>query len=94
MDAQEFVDGFRDTRALIRLSHFSGNRCDGRGWALILSDDDGIAIMIEDCGEPETTFVKAGAVVNFTCPPRKQPRIVGEAAYFTLAEIRDNRVGG
>ena len=28
----------------------AGNRCDGRGWPLIPSDDDGIAIMIEDCG--------------------------------------------
>ena len=94
MDAQQFVDDFRDTRALIRLAHFTGNRCDGRGWALILNDDLGIAIMVEDCGAPETTLVKAGAVVNFTLPPRKEPRIVGDPAYFTLVAIGDKKLGG
>lgn len=91
--AQEFVDGFRETRALMELSHYTDGKCDGRGWALILSDIKGVAIMLEDCGQPEKTLIKAGAIVNFSCGRGRQPRIVGEPAYFVPVTIGDRMLG-
>jgi len=93
MDAQQFVDSLRRTQAWIRLAHFDGDRCDGRGWALVLSDDQGIAVMVEDCGAPETTSIKAGAFVRFSRPRKKEPRIVGPPTDFVPASVGQQILG-
>jgi hypothetical protein len=93
MDAKQFVDSLRGTRAWIRLAHFAGDQCDGRGWAMVLSEDQGIAVMVEDCGAPETTSIQAGAFVNFSCPRKKEPRIVGLPAYFVPASVGQQILG-
>lgn len=49
--------------------------------------------MVEDCGVAETTLIKAGAFVNYSCPRKKEPRIVGSPAYFVPVSVGQQILG-
>jgi hypothetical protein len=81
MDAKEYLDLLRDDKAIIRLAHYDGENCDGRGEAVILDDHHSIAVMLQDCGDANQTLIKAGAIVKFLLHPEAEPKIVGTPAY-------------
>lgn len=81
MEAKEYLDLLRDDEAIIRLAHYDGDRCDGRGSAVIIDEEHQIAVMLLDCGDPEATGVRAGAIVKYFPHPEAEPRIVGSPAY-------------
>lgn len=83
MEAKEFLDLLRDDGDIIRLASYDGERCNGRGHAVIFSDEERIAVMLEDCGDANTTLVKAGALVQFVIHPEAEPKIVGTPAYIS-----------
>jgi hypothetical protein len=80
MDAREYLDLLRDENALLRLAHFVGDKCDGRGYAVIIDEEHQIAVMLEDCGFPEETGIHAGYLVKYVTHPESEPRIVGSPA--------------
>lgn len=81
MEAKEYLDLLRDDKAIIRLAHYAGERCDGRGNAVIIDEEHQIAVMLEDCGFADETLVKAGAIVKYVTHPEAEPKIVGTPAY-------------
>ncbi len=80
MEAREYLDLLKDENAIIRLTHFSGVTCDGRGYAVIIDEDHQIAAMLEDCGSPEETGIRAGYLVKYVLHPEGEPKIVGTPA--------------
>lgn len=80
MDAREYLDLLVDENAIIRLKHYAGDSCDGRGRAVIIDDEHQIAVMLEDCGFSEDSGVRAGDIVKFILHPEAEPKIVGSAA--------------
>ncbi len=78
MEAREYLDLLKDEKAIIRLAHYDGDICDGRGFAVVIDEDERIAVLLEDCG---SSGVRAGAIVAFITHPEAEPRIVGSPAY-------------
>lgn len=83
MEAKEYLDLLRDENDIIRLAHYTDDKCDGRGHAVIIDPDHHIAVMMEDCGDANVTLVKAGAVVKFIEHPEAEPKLVGTPAYVS-----------
>lgn len=81
MEAKEYLDRLRDKKAIIHLAHYDGDRCDGRGKAFVIDEEHQIAVMLQDCGDPDETLIKAGAVVKFILHQEAEPKIVGSPAY-------------
>lgn len=81
MEAKEYLDLLRDDGAVLRLAHFDGEYCDGRGNAAVIDEEHSIAVMLQDCGDTDRTLVKAGAIVKFSKHPEAEPRIIGTPAY-------------
>jgi hypothetical protein len=79
MEAKEYLDLLKDEREILRLAHYVGDKCDGRGQAVIIDDEHQIAVMLENCG---STDVRAGAIVKFIQHPEAEPKIVGTPAYI------------
>ncbi|MFN3158743.1 MAG: hypothetical protein ACE37I_05480 [Rubinisphaera brasiliensis] len=83
MDAQEFVNLLRDDNSVLRLACFDDHgNCIGRGQGLVVDDDKQIAVMLTNCGNPQKTNIKPGAVVAFIEHPEAEPKIVGRPAYW------------
>ena len=82
MEAREYFDLLKDEKAIIRLSHFTQDECDGRGHAVIFDKEHQIAIMLEDCGTATETDVWTGDFVKFVIHPEAEPKIVGTPARF------------
>ncbi|MEZ6052550.1 MAG: hypothetical protein R3C02_14375 [Planctomycetaceae bacterium] len=83
MEAKEYLDLLRDEKDIIRLAHYADDRCDGRGNAVIIDTEHNIAVMMEDCGDPDATLIKAGALVQYIEHPEAEPKIVGSPAYVS-----------
>jgi hypothetical protein len=83
MEAKEFLDILRDEKEIVRLAHYDEDKCDGRGNALVIDDENHIGIMLEDCGWADRTKIKAGAIVKFVTHPEAEPKIVGTPAYVS-----------
>jgi hypothetical protein len=81
VEAKEYLDLLRDENAVICLAHYDGDKCDGRGEAVIIDEERQIAVMLHDCGDPQRTLIKAGALVKFIKHPEAEPKIVGSPAY-------------
>ena len=82
MQAREFLDLLRDEGNLITLAHYNADGvCDGRSQAAVIDRDHRIAVMLENCGQPERTTIAAGAIVSFIEHPESEPKIVGSPAY-------------
>jgi len=92
MEAKEYLDLLKDDNAIIRLAHYDGERCDGRGNAVILDEEHQIAVMLENCGFPSATRIIAGAIVKFVKHPEAEPKIVGTPAYISPVVIDGQRV--
>jgi hypothetical protein len=81
MDAREIVDELRDSGEIFEIEHFNADgECDGRGTALLIDEENQIAVMVSPC-HPEMTGVDTGAFVSFSKHPEAPPRIVGSPAY-------------
>ena len=94
MEAKEYVDRLRDDNDIIDLHHFREDSeiPDGMGKAVILDHEHHIAAMLSDCGSPETTGIKAGAIVRFSSHPEvKTQRIIGTPAYAVPTVIAGTR---
>jgi len=83
---------FSDDQRMLRLAHYANDECDGRCNAVILDEGNHIAVMLEDCGDPVVTLVKAGALVKYFEHPEAEPRIVGSHAYVTPFILGGRRV--
>lgn len=80
MEAREFLDAAKDAGLILRLAHYIGSECVGRGQALVLDAKTHIAVMLENCGDPAETGIYAGDIVGFFHHPEAEPRIVGSPA--------------
>ena len=80
MEAREYLDLLKDEKAILRLAHFTDDQCDGRGHAVLIDDKHQIAVMLEDCGFPEDSGVRAGDLVKYVIHPEAEPKIVGSPA--------------
>ena len=80
MEAKEYLDLLKDEKAILCLAHYSGDACDGRGQAVIVDEEHQIAVMLEDCGFPEETGIRAGYLVKYVLDPEGEPKIVGTPA--------------
>jgi hypothetical protein len=80
MEAKEYLDFLKDANAIIRLAHFCGDDCDGRGQAAVLAEEYQIAVMLEDCGDPNRSGVRAGDLVKYVVHPEVEPKIIGSPA--------------
>ena len=92
MEAKEYLDFLRDENAILPLAHYDGDRCDGRGDALIINEEHQIAVMLKDCGDPDTTLVKSGAIVKFVRHPEAEPKIVGSPAYVHVVVLGGKKI--
>jgi hypothetical protein len=92
MEAREYLNCANDERRIIRLAHYRGDACDGRGNALIVDSNSRIAVMLENCGDPDATLVKAGAIVSYVLHPEAEPKIVGTPAYVSPVILGGRRV--
>ena len=79
LDARDYLNHLKSSGQILYLAHYSGETCDGRGHGLIINRDDGIAVMLTDCGNTE---ISAGDLVNFIEHPEAEPKIVGSGASF------------
>ena len=80
MDAQEFVNELRDADHITRLAWYANENCIGRGDAIILDPYERVAVMVQDCGDPCQTGIKAGMVVKYGSHPEAERRIIGTPA--------------
>jgi hypothetical protein len=82
MEAREFFDKAQSDGSIIQLAHFVGDKCDGRGPALVIDQSNRIAVMLKNCGSPDVTDIRAGDIVSFSDHPEAEGRIVGHPARF------------
>ena len=80
MEAREFLDAARDAGLVLRLAAYSGTECVGRGQALVLNQENRIAVMLEHCGDPIRSGFAAGDIVCYFLHPEAEPRIIGSPA--------------
>jgi hypothetical protein len=92
MEAREFLNLVRDNQRIIRVAHYTDDACDGRGNALVLDSNSRIAVMLENCGDPDETLIKAGAIINYVLHPEAEPKIVGTPAYVSPVILGGRRV--
>ncbi|MGE0374410.1 MAG: hypothetical protein AB7I48_11260 [Planctomycetaceae bacterium] len=93
MDAKEFLDCARDDGDIVRLFHFDrSGKSKGFGTALIVDDENRIAVMLGDCGTVDETKVKAGAIVKYAVHPEAESRLVGTPAYAVPTVIAGTRM--
>lgn len=78
MEAKEYLDLLVDEKVILRLAHYNGERCDGRGHAVVISEDHQIAVMLEDCGSD--SGIRTGDFVKYIRHPEAEPKIVGSPA--------------
>ena len=89
-EARDYLNYQQSAGHILRLARWgadpNGNEnCVGRGKALILNSDDRVAVMLEDCGDPEVSGVHAGDLVNYDDHPELgELRIVGSPATVRL----------
>lgn len=80
LEARDYLNYLQSGKRIRRLAMYKGTKCVGRGQALVLSEDDRIAVMLEDCGDPADSGVLAGNLVNYVDHPENESRIVGTPA--------------
>ncbi len=94
MEAKEYLDLLRDENDIVNVQHFPSDSetPDGTGTAIVMDREHCIAVMLGDCGSPETTLIKAGAIVKFSSHPEvKTQRIIGSPAYGVPTVIAGQR---
>lgn len=80
LEARDYLNHLESSGQIIYLARFKEAECIGRGHALILNADDCVAVMLEDCGSPEITGVRAGYLVNYHSHPEAEPKMIGSPA--------------
>ena len=77
-EAKDYVNYLSSEGKILSLVHYSGSDPDGRGRALIINEIDRVAVMLEDCGDPKETGIRAGYLVNYMKHPEGgETKIVG-----------------
>ena len=80
MEAREFLDAARDAGLILRLAAYNGKECVGRGQALVLDQENRIAVMLENCGDSTDSGITAGDIVGYFLHPEAEARITGSPA--------------
>ena len=80
LEARDYLNHLQSENRILHLVHFIGEYPDGRGRALVLNDEDRVAVMLEDCGDPTESGIHAGDLVNYVLHPEGEPKIVGSPA--------------
>jgi len=80
MQAKAYLDHLLEQGKVIRLAHIDGERHVSRGHAIILNQKLQIAIMLEDCGRPSTSGIRAGDIVEYLSLPDAESLIHGSPA--------------
>ncbi len=80
LEARDYLNHLQAGGRILFLARFREDECIGRGRALILNDEDRVAVMLEPCGEPKNSGVDAGDLVNYTVHTEAEPKIVGNPA--------------
>jgi hypothetical protein len=82
-EARDYLN--RLQKSILVMACYREDRCVGRGHALILNGDDRVAIMLEDCGDPAESGIRAGNLVNYIIHPEvSEPKIVGNPASIRI----------
>lgn len=84
LEARDYLNYLKSNGRIIRMARFNGDKSVGTGDALILNDEDHIAIMLTNCGDPSDTGIRAGDLVNFVGHPEAITKIVGSPARSQL----------
>ena len=95
MEAKEYLDLLRDDGDIIRVAKYDDAAvCIGRGIAEIIDHEHNIAAMLGDCGFPNKSKIKAGAIIKFQSHPEvpNESRIVGSPAYAVPTVIDGTRM--
>lgn len=74
LEARDYLTHLRSDGRILHLAMYKGEACVGRGQGLVLNDQDRVAIMLEDCGDPADTGVSAGYLVNYILHPEAASR--------------------
>ena len=77
-EARDYLNYLQEEGEILRLARYDAEQCIGRGRALVLSREDGVAVMLEDCGS--TTGIRGGDIVNFVEHPEAETKLVGSTA--------------
>lgn len=80
MDARAYLTQAKATKRIIRVARYERDRCVGRGYAIIVDEAQLIAVMLEDCGDPDNSRVRAGDLVQYAMYADAELRIEGEPA--------------
>jgi hypothetical protein len=80
LEARDYLNYLQAGGRILTLARFREDECIARGRALILNDEDRVAVMLEDCGDPAFSGVRAGNLVNYILHPEGDPKIVGNPA--------------
>jgi hypothetical protein len=80
LEARDYLNHLNANGRVLKLARYEGEKCVGRGRALILNDEDCIAVMLENCGDPADSGVCAGYLVNYITHPEAEHKLVGSPA--------------
>jgi hypothetical protein len=80
LEARDYLNHLKSGGQILHLARFKGSECVGRGYALILTEEDRVAVMLEDCGDPMDTGIRAGDLVNYVTHPEAESKAVGSPA--------------
>ena len=80
LEARDYLNHLQAGEEILFMARYREDECVGRGRALILNGEDRVAVMLEDCGEPDVSGIRAGNLVNYIVHPEAEPKIVGNPA--------------
>ncbi len=93
LEARDYLNHLQAAGQILLLARYREAECVGRGRALILNHQDRVAVMLENCGEPKDSGVRAGHLVNYIEHPEAEPTIAGSPAsintYASIIELSD-----
>ncbi|MEX0714637.1 MAG: hypothetical protein WD278_20030 [Pirellulales bacterium] len=79
MDAREYLATAQANQRIVQLAKYDEtDQCVGRGRALVIDPQQRIAVMLEHCGFPGITLVRAGNLVQYVPGTGAEWRIAGD----------------
>jgi hypothetical protein len=80
LEARDYLSRLTAGGQILCLARYESDQCIGRGRALVLAEQHRVAVMLEDCGDPRDSGIRAGNLVNYQTHPEAEPMVVGNPA--------------